>query len=113
MTELSLTFLDTNVLLYSVDDRVPAKRDRAQQWVTACWTRRCGRTSAQVLEEFLVRRRGEEFDRHPGQPAVNADGIRLLRLSVQVGRILLAAPLQNAAQRGPLANVFHDRGAPV
>ena len=57
MTSGMLTFLDTNVLLASVDDRVPAKRDRAQQWVTACWTRRCGRISAQVLEEFYANAR--------------------------------------------------------
>ncbi|MEP6506220.1 MAG: PIN domain-containing protein [Betaproteobacteria bacterium] len=57
MTADTLTFLDTNVLLTSVDDRVPATRDRAQQWVTACWTRRCGRTSAQVLEEFYANAR--------------------------------------------------------
>ena len=49
--------LDTNVLLYSVDDRVPAKRDAAQAWVRACWTRRCGRTSAQVLNEFYANAR--------------------------------------------------------
>lgn len=57
MTAPALTFLDTNVLLYSVDDRVPAKRDRARLWVTACWSRRCGRTSAQVLEEFYANAR--------------------------------------------------------
>ena len=57
MTAAALTFLDTNVLLYSVDDGVPAKRDRARQWVTACWTRRCGRTSAKVLEEFYAKAR--------------------------------------------------------
>ncbi len=57
MTSLALTFLDTNVLLHSVDDGSPAKRDRARQWVTACWTRRCGRTSAQVLQEFYAKAR--------------------------------------------------------
>jgi predicted nucleic acid-binding protein len=51
------TFLDTNVLLYCVDDRVPAKRDQAQAWARACWTRRCGRTSAQVLNEFYANAR--------------------------------------------------------
>lgn len=50
-------FLDTNVLLYCVDDRDPDKRDRAQAWVRACWTRRCGRTSAQVLNEFYANAR--------------------------------------------------------
>jgi predicted nucleic acid-binding protein len=57
MTADALTFLDTNVLLYCVDDRVADKRDRAQQWVTACWTRRCGRISAQVLNEFYANAR--------------------------------------------------------
>jgi len=51
------TFLDTPVLLHCVDDRDPARRDRAQAWVRACWTRRCGRTSAQVLDEFYARAR--------------------------------------------------------
>jgi len=44
--------LDTNVLLYCFDDREPAKRDGARAWVSACWTRRCGRISGQVLNEF-------------------------------------------------------------
>jgi predicted nucleic acid-binding protein len=57
MTAAALTFLDTNVLLTCVDDRAPDKRDRAQQWVTACWTRRCGRTSALVLNEFYANAR--------------------------------------------------------
>jgi predicted nucleic acid-binding protein len=48
------TFLDTSVLLHAVDDRVPARRDQAQAWVRACWARRCGRTSAQVLDEFYA-----------------------------------------------------------
>ena len=47
-----LVFVDTNVLLYAVDDREPGKRDRSRLWLTACWTRRCGRLSTQVLNEF-------------------------------------------------------------
>ena len=50
-------FIDTNVLLYCVDDRAPVKRDQAQAWVRACWTRRCGRTSGQVLNEFYANAR--------------------------------------------------------
>ena len=45
-------FLDTNVLLYGVDDREPAKRDQARAWIAVCWERRCGRISTQVLNEF-------------------------------------------------------------
>lgn len=45
-------FVDTGVLLHGVDDRVPEKRDRARVWLAACWKRRCGRISTQVLNEF-------------------------------------------------------------
>ena len=45
-------FVDTNVLLYGVDDKDPAKRDLARAWIAACWKRHCGRLSSQVLNEF-------------------------------------------------------------
>ena len=45
-------FVDTSVLLYCVDDHDVPKRDRARDWVSACWQRRCGRLSVQVLNEF-------------------------------------------------------------
>jgi predicted nucleic acid-binding protein len=56
---MRLVFIDTNVLLYAVDDREPDKRDRARLWLAACWTRQCGRLSTQVLNEFYwnVRRK--------------------------------------------------------
>lgn len=55
---MSATVLvDTNVLLYTVDDRDPAKRDAAQAWVKACWMRRSGRISVQVLNEFYANAR--------------------------------------------------------
>jgi len=47
-----LVFVDTNVLLYAVDDKDLGKRDRARAWMAACWARRCGRLSTQVLNEF-------------------------------------------------------------
>jgi predicted nucleic acid-binding protein len=47
-----LLFVDTNVLLYAADDRDIVKRDRARQWLAVCWSRRCGRLSTQVLNEF-------------------------------------------------------------
>lgn len=49
-----LVFLDTNVLVYGADDHDPVKRDAARDWIAACWTRRCGRISTQVLNEFYV-----------------------------------------------------------
>ena len=54
---MSEVFLDTNVLLYAVDDQDSVKRDRARQWLTACWQRRCGRLSTQVLNEFYANAR--------------------------------------------------------
>jgi predicted nucleic acid-binding protein len=50
-------FLDANVLLYCFDDGDPKKRDRAREWVSACWTMRCGRISMQVLNEFYSKAR--------------------------------------------------------
>ncbi len=47
--------VDTNVLLYGVDDRDQTKRDRARAWIAACWLRRCGRLSTQVLNEFYTK----------------------------------------------------------
>lgn len=61
--------LDTNVLLYCFDNRDQTKRDRARQWVGTCWTKRCGRISMQVLNEFYVNAR-KKFD------AIPADDVR-------------------------------------
>jgi predicted nucleic acid-binding protein len=45
-------FVDTNVLLYSVDASNAAKRARARQWMDALWATDSGRLSWQVLHEF-------------------------------------------------------------
>jgi predicted nucleic acid-binding protein len=50
-------FVDTNVLLYSFDDRDPDKQRTARAWLAAIWTRRCGRLSTQVLNEFYANAR--------------------------------------------------------
>jgi len=51
---VSLVFVDTNVLIYGLDDKELAKRDRARVWLEACWRKQCGRLSTQVLSEFYV-----------------------------------------------------------
>ena len=51
---MSGVFVDTNVLLYGIDDRDPIKRDRSRAWLATCWERRCGRLSTQVLNEFYA-----------------------------------------------------------
>lgn len=48
----ALVFVDTNVFLYAVDERDPAKQAAARQWLAWCWTNRTGRISTQVLNEF-------------------------------------------------------------
>jgi predicted nucleic acid-binding protein len=45
-------FVDSNVLLYSVDPVESAKRVRATEWLEALWVAGEGRLSWQVLHEF-------------------------------------------------------------
>src|SRR5260370_36812263 len=45
-------FVDTNVLLYSVDTTDVTKYARARQWLDALWNADSGRLSWQVLNEF-------------------------------------------------------------
>jgi len=47
-------FVDTNVLLYSVDRTEPRKRDAARQWISLLWENGAGRLSWQVLHEFYA-----------------------------------------------------------
>jgi predicted nucleic acid-binding protein len=44
-------FVDTNVLLYALDERIPAKRASALAWRSDLWKTRRGRVSFQVLQE--------------------------------------------------------------
>ena len=50
-------FVDTPVLMCCVDDQDTTKRDQARRWIAACWQRRCGRLSQQVLNEFYLQAR--------------------------------------------------------
>ncbi len=45
-------FVDTSVLLHSVDERDADKQARAREWLTLCWQTRSGRISSQVLNEL-------------------------------------------------------------
>ena len=45
-------FVDSSVLLYSVDPAEPWKRVRATEWLAALWATGRGRLSWQVLDEF-------------------------------------------------------------
>lgn len=48
----ALVFVDTNVFLYTVDERDLPKQARAREWVRWCWLNAAGRISSQVLNEF-------------------------------------------------------------
>ena len=48
----ALVFVDTNVLLYSYDDRDKGKQARSREWLTWCWRANSGRISTQVLNEL-------------------------------------------------------------
>jgi predicted nucleic acid-binding protein len=47
-------FVDTNVLLYAVDEAEPLKHHEALEWRAHLWRSRRGRLSFQVLQEFYV-----------------------------------------------------------
>jgi predicted nucleic acid-binding protein len=47
-------FVDTNVLIYALDQADPHKQQTARVWRTELWKSRRGRISFQVLQEFFV-----------------------------------------------------------
>ncbi|MBZ5628663.1 MAG: PIN domain-containing protein [Acidobacteriia bacterium] len=48
-------FVDTNVLIYALDEADRVKHKAARRWMTALWETQRGRTSFQVLEEFYFK----------------------------------------------------------
>lgn len=49
-----LVFVDTNVLIYAVDESNPQKHEAARLWRAELWKSRRGRVSFQVLQEFYA-----------------------------------------------------------
>ncbi len=47
-------FVDSNVLIYAVDEAHRAKHEAAKLWRSELWKSRLGRVSFQVLQEFYV-----------------------------------------------------------
>jgi len=48
-------FVDTNVLIYALDEADPKKHEAARLWRAQLWKSRRGRISYQVLQEFYVK----------------------------------------------------------
>jgi predicted nucleic acid-binding protein len=59
MSADSLFFVDTNVLLYSLDSADPAKQQLARLWLDMLWECGGGRLSWQVLNEFYANAAGK------------------------------------------------------
>jgi predicted nucleic acid-binding protein len=59
MHAANLFFVDTNVLLYCIDDKDPEKRRLARSWRDRLWERNAGRLSWQVLNEFYSNAAGK------------------------------------------------------
>jgi predicted nucleic acid-binding protein len=59
MTADKAFFVDTNVLLYSLDAANPRKQECATRWTLALWESGAGRTSWQVLNEFYANATGK------------------------------------------------------
>ena len=55
----SLLFVDTNLLLYTLDSTNLAKQAAALSWRDALWQHRAGRLSWQVLHEFYANATGK------------------------------------------------------
>ncbi len=51
---MTAIFVDTNVLVYSLDVGKPGRHERAAAWMDAMWVSCRGRLSFQVLQEFYV-----------------------------------------------------------
>lgn len=54
MPSASTVFVDTNVLLYALDLRTPARQSAAEAWLARCWHEGRGRISTQVLHELYA-----------------------------------------------------------
>ena len=46
-------FIDTNIIIYSFDDRQPAKKERSSELIQAALQNGAGIISTQVIQEFL------------------------------------------------------------
>ena len=51
----ALVFVDTNVLIYALDEADQKKHEAARLWRAQLWKSRRGRISYQVLQEFYVK----------------------------------------------------------
>ncbi len=91
-------FVDTNILLYSVDSGSPKKREQAWNWLTLFWEQRTGRLSWQVLHEFYANaERRLRLDRREARAIVEGY-LRWSRVEMSFGLVQRAWHWMDQAQ---------------
>ncbi len=92
-------FLDTNILIYQVDAKAPAKQERAQALTTGLYRRNEAVISTQVLQEF--------YNTATGKLRIPTHVSEALARSFAKGRVVqLAPPLLFAAMQRHAAGQF-------
>lgn len=51
---MSKIFLDTNILVYSLDSSNPQKKEVSRKYLRKCSEENCGVISTQILQEFFI-----------------------------------------------------------
>jgi predicted nucleic acid-binding protein len=87
-------FVDTNVLLYSLDPIDRGKQRSAQRWLAALWEEVSGSLSWQVLHEFYV-----NAIRKVGVPKTKARATPVLCSALQEGRLTIGRRIPSCPTR--------------
>jgi hypothetical protein len=78
-------FVDTNVLIYAIDERFPDKKEKADLWLRELGRREAIVLSAQSLNNFIMSRPGDLGGREMIRPVIASgrfqDGVRLRSMS--------------------------------
>lgn len=88
-------FVDTNVLLYAVDEGEPRKHRAALDWRAHLWSSRRGRVSYPVLQEFYVQALRKNPKRHAAARAEVRDLLAWDPIAIDAGVIEGAWDLQD------------------
>jgi predicted nucleic acid-binding protein len=75
---MNAVFVDSNVLIYSLDRSEPLKQRQARSWLEHLWRTRSGRISFQVLREVYV-----NLTRNMPNPLPVASARNLIRLFLE------------------------------
>lgn len=91
-------FVDTNVLIYALDEADPKKQEAARAWRAELWKSRRGRISYQVLQEFYVKVTRKWPRARPAARAEVRDLLAWRPVAVDAGQLERAWTLQDRYQ---------------